>query len=199
MDPSEQQIFTSSGTYIVNDRLECNGYVTSISFCGVLVDEREPLPQLNVYRFTLLHLRLSSSGDRYDVIDQENIDYEMEDAANSIVTTSDPTCQSHDFSGWFVLQGDQLGVIQYAHCKHSQRSNNYCPIQIGLINTGCTDSSSFIADSVDNSMSYYSEDIDSIPKSNISQVAVKLNFEIHYDNNIGKLANAVVNIIIVIT
>ena len=48
MDPLEDQIFTGSGTYIMN---------------GALLDEHEPWPQANIYRFTLLHLRLSSSGD----------------------------------------------------------------------------------------------------------------------------------------
>ena len=106
----------------------------------------------------------------------------MEGEATTFV---DPTCQSQDISGWFVLQGDQLGVILYAHYEQSRSrgSNNdeyYCPIQIGLINTGCTDSSLFVTDTLDESSYYYSEGSDSIPKSNTSQVAVKLNLMINY-------------------
>ena len=63
MDPLEDQIFTGSGTYIMNAKLKCSGYVTLVAFCGALLDEHEPWPQANIYRFTLLHLRLSSSGD----------------------------------------------------------------------------------------------------------------------------------------
>jgi hypothetical protein len=161
----------------MNDGLECSGLVTSVSFCGALVNEREPFPQRSVYRFTLLHLRLL--GDRYDVIDQETVDYEMADAATAL----NPMCQSHDLSGWFVLQGDQLGVTLYAHCEFSRPDDtHYCPIQIGLINTGCTDSSLFVTGTfVDESSSYYSEGSDSIPKSNTSKVAIKLNLDLHYD------------------
>ena len=179
MNPSEQQLFTGSGTYIMNERVECSGYVLSVSSCGVLVKEREPWPRLNVYRFTLLHLRLSRSGDSYDILDRENVDYKMENAANTYTTTFNPMCLSHNISGWFVLQGDQFGVILYAHCQHSQFSS-YCPIQIGLINTECTDSSLFVTSSV----SFHAK---AIPTSNTSQVAIKLNFDIQYDDN-GKLS-----------
>lgn len=180
-DPSEQQIFTGSGTYIMNERVECSGYVTTVYFCGGLVDEREPWPQPKDYRFTLLHLRLS--GDRYDIIDQETIEYE--NVADEAKTTFNPICHSSEISGWYVLQGDQLGVILYSHCEQS-----YCPIQIGLIDTGCIDTSLFVTDSGQNS--YYLKGKGSISKSNTTLVAIKLNFEIHYDD-IGKLANAVVN------
>ena len=179
MNPSEQQIFTGSGTYIMSDGVECTGYVDSITFCGGLVDEREPWPHTSVYRFTLLHLRLS--GDRYDIIDQEDV---VTDAANTSVTTFNPTCQSHDISGWFVLQGDQLGATLYARCERSQSSResiHYCPVQIGLINTGCTHSSLYVNDTFGEPSSYYSKGPDSIPKRNTSKVAIKLNFGINYD------------------
>ena len=185
MDPSEQQIFTGSGTYIMNERVECSGYVTSVYFCGVLVDEREPWPQPNVYRFTLLHLRLS--GDMYNVIDQEIVDYE--NMADEEKNTFNPTCHSSEISGWYVLQGDQFGVVLYTHnCEQS-----YCPIQIGLINTGCTDTSLFVTNSDQNS--YYLTGPDSILRDNTSLVAIKLNFEVH----IGKLDNTVLNIILLIS
>ena len=197
--PSETQIFTGSGTYIMNDGLKCTGYVTSVSFCGVLVNEREPFPQRSVYRFTLLHLRLL--GDRYDIIDQEVIDYEVADAAKTTDTAFNPTCQTYDLSGWFVLQGDQLGVTLYAHCERSRGSGDntyYCPIQIGLINTGCTDSSLFVTDAFEESSSYYSQGSDSILKSNTSKVAIKLNLDINYDV-VGKLPNTAIAIIIIVT
>ena len=178
----------------MNDVLECTGYVTSVSFCGVLVNERTPFPQQSVYRFTLLHFRLS--GDRYDVINREVIDY----AANTTETGFNPTCQSHDLTGWFVLQGDQLGVILYAHCERlrvSRDNTYYCPIQIGLINTGCRDSSLFVTDTFEESSSHSSEASDSIRKSNTSTVAIKLNLDINY-GIVGKLPNTTVAIIIII-
>ena len=199
MAPSETQIFTGSGTYIMNDVLECTGYVPSVSFCGVLVNEREPFPQQSVYRFTLLHLRLS--GDRYDVINREIVDYEVADAAKITETTFNPTCQSHDLTGWFVLQGDQLGVTLYAHCERSRVSRDntyYCPIQIGLINTGCRDSSLFVTDTFEELSSHSSEASDSIRKSNTFMVAIKLNLDINYDI-VGKLPNTVIAIIIIVT
>ena len=186
MDPSEQEIFTGSGTYIMNERVECSGYVTSVYFCGVLVDEREPWPQPNVYRFTLLHLRLS--GDMYNVIDQEIVDYE--NMANEEKNTFNPTCHSSEISGWYVLQGDQFGVILYANCEQ-----RYCPIQIGLINNECIDTSLFVTDSSENSYYYNSRGSGSISKNSTSLVTIKLNFEIHYDD-IGKLANTVLSIIL---
>ena len=66
MDPSEEQIFTGSGTYIMNGGIECSALVTSISYCGVLMDMREPWPQTSSYKFTLLHLR--PKDDKYDII-----------------------------------------------------------------------------------------------------------------------------------
>ena len=180
----------------MNDVLECTGYVTSVSFCGVLVNEHEPFPHRSVYRFTLLHLRLS--GDMYDVIDEEVIDYEVVDAAKTTETSFNPICQSHDLSGWFVLQGDQLGVTLYAHCERSRGSGietYYCPIQIGLINTGCSDSSLFVTEELS---SYYSEASDSIRKSNTSLMAIKLNLDINYDV-VGKLPNTAIAIIKIVT
>ena len=183
----------------MNDVLECTGYVTSVSFCGVLVNEHEPFPQRSVYRFTLLHLRLS--GDRYDVINREVIDYEVADAANTTETGFNPICHSHDLTGWFVLQGDQLGVTLYAHCEslsNSRVETYYCPIQIGLINTGCRDSSLFVTDTFEELSATYTEASDSIQKSNTSMVAIKLNLDINYDV-VGKLPNTTIVIIIIVT
>ena len=149
------------------------------------MDEHEPWPQPKVYRFALLHLRLS--GNRYNIIDREIVDYK--NVTNDETSTFNPTCHSSKISGWYVLQGDQFGVILCAHC-----GRNSCPIQIGLINTGCIDTSLFVTDSGDNSY-YYSRG--SISKNNTSLVAIKLNFEIHYDDTSpGKLVNTVVSVLL---
>ena len=163
MDPSEQQLFTGSGTYIKNEAVECSGFVTSISYCGSLSDDGDLWPKPADYKFTLLHLRLS--GDTYNIIDQEMVIHRVVDKKSTV------TCLSHNISGLYALQGDHFGVVIPSQCD---QKSNICPIQIGLINAGCEDTSLFVTKL---------DTRNSIAKVDTSHVAVKLNFKVE----VGKL------------
>ena len=180
----------------MTERIECSGFVTSIDYCGFFI---ESWLQPTGYEFTLLHIRFLS--DAYTIIDEETVhvhvmNSETIDGPNTQSTAAfNLTCQSHNISGsWYALEGDQFGAIISAECIGYQKKQNLrCPLQIGVISTGCEDSSIFF----DNfELLRTKVPLKSIARETTDQVAVKLNFQVH----IGRLSDMIlilVNIIAV--
>lgn len=132
----------------------------------------EGLPEsanITDYTFTLLHLR--SSGDTFDVVHQETLLYSDNAKVDQTTVSSNLRCSSHKLDRWKVFEGDQFGVVMIAQCYY-----RYCPIQVGLINTGCGDTSLFEPDYQSNVLESLRKP--SIAKGDTTPVAIKVNIDV---------------------
>ena len=164
-NPTEAELFTGGGTYIMTETAECNGIVKSVSFCGFLNSEGYSGSQDTVnYYVYWIHFR--RSNDTFAIVNQEYFSYNEEIiSANQSgqLLSANLRCGSDNLP-WEVLKGDQFGVAIASNCY-----NEFCPFQIGLINTGCEDTSLFHPDSI----TYYTNS--PISMNDTTQVAVKIN------------------------
>lgn len=141
---TEQQFFSGGGTYIMNDAIECPGIVNSVTLCGFLnVEDLSVSTNLIAFVLGILHVRKSSNS--FDIIDSEAIYLNTSAASTARNVTLESSnksvgfiCFSQDLPSWTVFEGDQFGVIIGAQCYLG-----YCPLQVGLINTGCEEASLF--------------------------------------------------------
>ena len=154
----------------MSEKIDCSGLVTSVYYCAFLIDYDEPWKLESAsYQFTLLHLRFSN--DMYEVIDQEIVRVMDFGTTNKKNTGFDLRCQYHNFSGMNALEGDQFGAIISAECDR----NSLCPLGIGLINTGCENTTLFFPNQLSSSSDLRGSTI---------RVAIKLNFQVQ----IGQLS-----------
>ena len=158
----------------MTEKVECNGTVSSVLYCGFYNPEDSPeMEDIANYVFALLHLRSSSDG--FEIIKRQSI---LSDADTVSVDGTNVSlnarCQQFNItSALNVLKGDQLGVAMGSQCFA-----RLCPIQVGLINTGCETQSLYEPDFI-----YSSTSKTSISMSSLSQVAVRVNIQVEVGEN----------------